>query len=101
MAPQASDALIKAAPYLSCKFTHCRWRKTTTPCIYSTIATMRRDFLREGRPATLGSTARADVLLRFWCRDCRHEIDADPGEQAARYGADLPVPDWATRLVCS
>jgi hypothetical protein len=25
----------------------------------------------------------------------------DPGEQAERYGADLPVPDWAARLSCS
>ena len=25
----------------------------------------------------------------------------DPGDQAARHGADLPVRDWAARLVCS
>src|SRR3954454_19593318 len=52
-------------------------------------------------PATLGSTARAHLLLRTWCRNCRHNVDIDPGEQAARYGAHLPVPEWATRLVCS
>jgi hypothetical protein len=52
-------------------------------------------------PATLGSTAKAHLLLCTWCRDCRHSVDVDPGEQAARYGANLPVPEWARRLVCS
>jgi hypothetical protein len=52
-------------------------------------------------PATLGSTAKGGLLLRTWCRDCRHSVDVDPGEQAARYGANLPVPEWACRLVCS
>jgi hypothetical protein len=41
------------------------------------------------------------VLLRVWCEDCRHQVDLDPGEQAERHGADLPVRDWATRLTCS
>ena len=52
-------------------------------------------------PATLGTTAKADLLLRTWCNGCRRHVDVDPGEQAARYGADLPVRDWAARLVCS
>ena len=52
-------------------------------------------------PATLGSTAKAGLLLRTWCNRCRRWVDIDPGEQAARYGADLPVPEWAARLVCS
>ena len=52
-------------------------------------------------PATLGSTAKAGLLLRTWCNRCRRWVDIDPGEQAARYGADLPVPEWARRLVCS
>src|SRR5215210_2171153 len=41
-------------------------------------------------PATLGSTAKADLLLRTWCNLCQHRVDVDPGEQAARYGADSP-----------
>ena len=50
---------------------------------------------REGEsgPATLGTTARAHLLLRVWCKDCRHRADLDPGEQAERYGADLAVPE--------
>jgi hypothetical protein len=52
-------------------------------------------------PATLGTTAKADLLLRTWCKSCRHSVDIDPAEQAARYGASLPVPEWAARLVCS
>ena len=64
------------------------------------IAGMRR-YPRETGPATLGSTARAHLLLQTWCRDCRHSVDIDPGEQAKRYGEDLPVPEWGARLVCS
>jgi len=52
-------------------------------------------------PATLGTTAKAGLLLRTWCRDCRHAVAVDPSGQAERYGADLPVPEWALRLVCS
>ena len=52
-------------------------------------------------PATLGSTAKADLLLRTWCKDCRHSVDIDPGGQVERYGADLSVLEWAARLVCS
>jgi hypothetical protein len=52
-------------------------------------------------PATLGSTAEADLLLRTWYRDCRHAVDVDPAGQAERYGTSLPVPEWASRLVCS
>ena len=55
----------------------------------------------ESGPATLGTTAKAHLLLRVWCEDCRHQVDLDPGELAERYGADLPGPEWAERLVCS
>ena len=55
----------------------------------------------ESGPATLGTTAKAHLLLRVWCKDCRHQVDLDPGEQAERHGADLAVPDWASRLSCS
>jgi len=50
-------------------------------------------------PATLGTTAKADLLLCTWCNRCRRHVDVDPGEQAARYGAHLPVREWAARLI--
>jgi hypothetical protein len=28
-------------------------------------------------------------------------VEPDVAEQASRYGADLPVPEWASRLRCS
>ena len=52
------------------------------------------------RPPTLGSAARAHLLLRTWCNRCRNIVDIDPGEQVERYGANLSVPDWVIRLVC-
>jgi DNA-directed RNA polymerase subunit RPC12/RpoP len=55
----------------------------------------------ESGPATLGTTARAHLLLHVRCKECRHQADIDPGEQALRYGADLLVPEWASRLACS
>jgi hypothetical protein len=36
-----------------------------------------------------------------YARDCRHRIEPDPAEHAARYGAELPVIDWVKRLKCS
>ena len=54
-----------------------------------------------GPPATLGSSAAAQVQLIVWCRDCRHKVELDPAEQVGRYGADLPVRDWVRQLVCS
>jgi len=54
-----------------------------------------------GPPATLGSSAAALVRLIVWCRDCQHQVEPDPAEQVALYGADLPVRDWVARLVCS
>ena len=61
----------------------------------------RKCYERESGPATLGTTAKAHLLLRVWCKDCRHEVDLDPADLAERYGADLPVPEWAARLTCS
>src|ERR1044071_7884782 len=52
-------------------------------------------------PVTLGTTAKADLLLRTWCNACRRHVDVDAAGQAERYGAHLPVRDWAARLVCS
>lgn len=50
---------------------------------------------------TLGNAASAQVRLIVWCRDCSHQIEPDPSEQAQRYGADIAVLDWRGRLVCS
>ena len=54
-----------------------------------------------GPPATLGSTAAAQARIVVRCRDCRHQVEPDPVEQAERYGAETPVPEWRERLVCS
>jgi len=54
-----------------------------------------------GPPATLGSTAADGLTLVVWCKDCRHQLEPDPAEVAERYGAEMTVPDWAARLVCS
>ena len=55
----------------------------------------------QGPPATLGSTAAAGVRLIVWCRGCQHQVEPDPAEQAQRYGAEMTVPDWRERLICS
>ena len=49
---------------------------------------------------TLG-TAAACVRLIVWCKGCQHQVEPDPFEMAARYGAEMPVLDWRERLVCS
>jgi hypothetical protein len=54
-----------------------------------------------GPPMTLGNAATARVRLIVWCRDCRHQVEPDPAEQAQRYGAEMTVPEWRDRLVCS
>ena len=54
-----------------------------------------------GPPATLGSTAAAKICVIVWCKVCRHRVEPDPAEHAARYGADLPVRDWIKWLKCS
>jgi hypothetical protein len=41
------------------------------------------------------------VRLIVWCRECRHQVEPDPAEMAARYGAETPVLDWRERLVWS
>ena len=54
-----------------------------------------------GPPMTLGSAAAAHLTLIVWCKDCRHQVEADPAEMVERYGAETTVPDWRERLVCS
>jgi NAD-dependent SIR2 family protein deacetylase len=39
----------------------------------------------------LGDAATARVRLIVWCKDCGHQVEPDPAEQAQRYGAELPV----------
>jgi hypothetical protein len=50
---------------------------------------------------TLGNAAAAQVRLIVWCLDCRHQVEPDPVELAERYGAEMAVPEWHRRLVCS
>jgi hypothetical protein len=54
-----------------------------------------------GSPTTLGSSAAAGVRLIVWCRECGHQVEPDPAEQAKRHGAEMPVPEWRERLLCS
>ena len=54
-----------------------------------------------GPPMTLGNAVAAHVRLIVWCLDCRHQVEPDPAERAERYGAEMTVPDWHVRLVCS
>ena len=59
-----------------------------------------------GPPMTLGNAAAARVRLIVWCLDCRHQVEPDPAEMAARGacpwqrtgGAEMTVPDWHQRL---
>jgi hypothetical protein len=43
----------------------------------------------------------AGVRLIVWCKVCQHQIEPDPAETAARYGANTSVLVWRKRLVCS
>jgi hypothetical protein len=50
---------------------------------------------------TLGAAAAAGVRLIVWCKACNRQVEPDPAEMAARYGAEMPVLDWRAKLVCS
>jgi hypothetical protein len=50
---------------------------------------------------TLGPAAAAQVRLIVWCKSCQHQVEPDPAEMVARYGAETSVLDWRDRLVCS
>jgi hypothetical protein len=50
---------------------------------------------------TLGAAAAAGVRLIMWCRACHHQVEPDPAEMAAQYGAETPVLDWREKLVYS
>jgi hypothetical protein len=44
---------------------------------------------------TLGNAAAVHVRLVVWCKDCRHQVEPDAAEMAARYGAETTVLDLA------
>ena len=48
---------------------------------------------------TLGAAAAAKVRPIVWCKACQYQVEPDPAEMAARYGADTSVLDWRERLV--
>jgi hypothetical protein len=50
---------------------------------------------------TLGNAAAAHVRLIVRCKRCHHQVEPDPAEQAQRYGAEIAVPEWRERVVCS
>jgi hypothetical protein len=50
---------------------------------------------------TLGGAAAAGVRIIVWCKACQHQVEPDPAEMVAHYGADVSVLDWRDRLVCS
>ena len=54
-----------------------------------------------GPPMTLGNAANAKVRLIVWCKTCGRQVEPDPAEMVAPYGADTSVLDWRDRLVCS
>jgi hypothetical protein len=54
-----------------------------------------------GPPMTPGAASAAQVRLIVWCKVCQHQVEPDPAEMAARYGADTSILDWRQRLVCS
>jgi hypothetical protein len=54
-----------------------------------------------GPPMTRGAAAAAQVRLIVWCKGCQHQVEPDPAEMAALYGANTSVLDWRERLVCS
>ena len=54
-----------------------------------------------GLPMTLGNAAAACVRPIVWCKACGHQVEPDPVEMVARYGADTSVLDWRDRLACS
>jgi hypothetical protein len=55
-----------------------------------------------GPPMTLGNAAAARVRLIVWCRECTHQVEPDPAEMAARYGAETSegVTGWSAPKTC-
>jgi hypothetical protein len=64
-------------------------------------ASKRQGKAKLGPPMTLGGAVAAGVRIIVWCRDCSHQVEPDPSDQARRYGETMSVLDWRDRLVCS
>jgi hypothetical protein len=45
-------------------------------------------------PLMLGYCPATRVWLIAWCKQCQHQVEPDPAEMAARYGAETPGLDW-------
>jgi hypothetical protein len=54
-----------------------------------------------GPPMKLGGAAAAGVRIIVWYKACQRQVEPDPAKLAERYGADISVPEWRERLVCS
>ena len=52
-----------------------------------------------GRPSRVRYRGRLEINRQ--CRNYSRQVEPDPAEVAARYGAETPVLDWRERLVCS
>ena len=50
---------------------------------------------------TVGIATAAGARLIVSWTECRRQVEPDPAEMAARYGADTSVLDWREPLVCS
>jgi hypothetical protein len=50
---------------------------------------------------TLSNAAAAHVRLIVWCLDYGDQVEPDPAEMAGRDGAEMSIPNWQKRLVCS
>jgi len=55
----------------------------------------------ESAPMTLGNALATRVHLIVWCKTCQHHAEPEFADQVARYGPELTVIDWASRLRCS
>lgn len=41
---------------------------------------------------TLGGAAKARLRLIVWWKNCQHQLEPDPAEQAQQHGAETSVP---------
>ena len=55
----------------------------------------------EPYPMTLGQALATQVRLIVRCNSCWHRAEPEIADQAAQFGADTTVIDWAGRLRCS
>lgn len=43
---------------------------------------------------TLGGAAKARLRLIVWWKNCQHQLEPDPAEQAQQQGTETSVLDW-------